>query len=48
MLSPHNPYQEKNNKENANIKIIVCDTPEPWGLFFQDNATPNGRVVRTT
>ena len=19
---------------------VYCDTPEPWGLFFQDNATP--------
>ena len=20
--------------------IVQCDSPEPWGLFFQDNATP--------
>jgi cytochrome c oxidase subunit 2 len=20
--------------------IVQNDTPEPWGLFFQDNATP--------
>ena len=22
------------------VNIVQNDTPEPWGLFFQDNATP--------
>jgi hypothetical protein len=21
-------------------KINICDTPRPWGLYFQDSATP--------
>ena len=20
--------------------MTLCDTPEPWGVFFQDNASP--------
>jgi cytochrome c oxidase subunit 2 len=22
------------------ISCLICDTPRPWGLFFQDSATP--------
>ena len=29
------------SKSIPNISVIIKnDTPEPWGLFFQDNATP--------
>jgi cytochrome c oxidase subunit 2 len=21
-------------------KTFLCDTPKPWGVFFQDSATP--------
>ena len=27
-------FEEKTNEK------IYLDTPEPWGVFFQDNATP--------
>lgn len=23
-----------------NLNLIICDTPRPWGLYFQDSATP--------
>ncbi|PBP16588.1 GIY endonuclease n1 [Diplocarpon rosae] len=24
----------------SNLFINSCDTPKPWGLYFQDSATP--------
>jgi cytochrome c oxidase subunit 2 len=46
-LSPYNPLQfikhknllYYNNLERLDTEIKF-DSPEPWGLFFQDNATP--------
>jgi Cytochrome C oxidase subunit II, transmembrane domain len=37
------PYRDENTNELLNILPniqIKLDSPEPWGLFFQDNATP--------
>jgi hypothetical protein len=37
------PYRDDNTNELLNILPniqIKLDSPEPWGLFFQDNATP--------
>ena len=32
------PYEIKH--DYSLISETLNDTPEPWGLFFQDNATP--------
>ena len=29
-----------NSIHNTPVYLIKNDAPEPWGLFFQDNATP--------
>jgi cytochrome c oxidase subunit 2 len=33
-------YSLQGMKDNPDVNYLDLDTPEPWGLFFQDNATP--------
>jgi hypothetical protein len=33
-------YNREVNFEDLQEEKVLNDSPEPWGLFFQDNATP--------
>ena len=28
-----------------NLKLYKCDTPTPWGLYFQDTASPQMEAI---